>query len=60
MSNLAIILTIVFVLLVIVSNILLIKKSAKFGLKNKDGSPASSHDEQTKRKDNNHLWDEED
>lgn len=60
MSNIAIILTIIFVLLVIASNILLIKKSAKFGLKNQDGSPASSQDTQTKRKDNNHLWDEED
>lgn len=59
MSNLAITLIISFVLLVIVGNIMLIKKSAKFGLKNKDGSPASSHDDAKIRKDNNDAWDDE-
>ena len=60
MSNLAITLIIIFVLLVIISNIILVKKSAKFGLKNKDGSPATSQDNKNVRKDNNSSWDEED
>lgn len=58
MSNLAITLIIVFVLLTIISNIILVKKSAKFGLKNKDGSPASSNDSKQTRKDNNKAWDD--
>ena len=60
MSNLSLTLIIIFVLLVIVSNIILVKKSAKFGLKNQDGSPASSHDDKHKRKDNNDAWDDKD
>lgn len=58
MSNLSIILIIIFVLLMIVGNIILVKKSAKFGLKNKDGSPASSKDDASVRKDNNSAWDD--
>ena len=60
MNNLSITLIIVLVMIVIIGNILLVKQSAKFGLKNKDGSDASSHDDSSIRKDNNAAWDKED
>lgn len=58
MSNGAMIAIIALVLAIIISNIYLVKKSAKFGLKNKDGSDAKSNDSLEKRKDNNKNWDD--
>jgi len=60
LSNFAVGALILLVIAVIISNIYLVKKSAKFGLKNKDGSEANSKDSDVKRKDNNKNWDDED
>jgi hypothetical protein len=59
MNNWGIAALIVLVIAIIIGNILLIKKSAKFGLKNKDGTPASSKDLPNQRKDNNAHWDDD-